>query len=991
MRTELDSAAIAPLLDVGAVVDSPGTAISALDAASRFNLSRDAWHDVASALAKLVNQLPPGSEYRQQALRLGARVPLLSWRSHLRSMAGDPEEPDRGVLNVALAAVHDESAIPWALGQAPRSFAASMEMLATLPIERHLTLQDLPAPPDGADEFELWQAMAQARLGDARALDAILAGQAGELPQFWGNPWSPYNEIARVRPLPPALHQHLLERLDALAAQPEPTETDGVRRMREIIVWGATGVREATGGEPYPREDITHRLGRTRDPALHAADAARALDIRRQLPQAWFSGSAEYGDLDTLKALPAGSSPALVLDTLHEANRRAAALPEGAPAAIIIGNRVVDLIRSLPIDGPEPVADYVKAYLDCDRSPLDSGQFAWILSRDEPGHLIAELTQLAMQASAAGHRETVFSLLAAAADCQMGRDPGPARGAGPGAGDAGVIELIDDLPRQMALPPRHVGGGRSAPEPTDQVRRLIAEATARGKKRETSLLPNAKHSLNVWIAIPQEGDLAADQVFPDQGLPPGELVLLTVHVACEALGLQASQEIKLSMVDRTVPSTVAVFEFRTAGASSLVDIKILVTHRGRPLQEVHFVASVRARPVSADRIRLMTVPLSAHPEPREETTEAQASLEVNGPSLERTGTNRRVDLSQLRPLLDGISEAASRVLAADDAPEALDQETSRQLLIKLARVGTKLKRFLQPLSIDDAATLSMLVDATTEILPLEIAYDADAPREDAVVCQHRAGGSMVGKARMCDNAGADVVCPYGFWGQQRVVARTIRLPEDQAAARRPGLESLSLRPVLYAAATRADDDVPGPIKPTQYLAEQIESLVGAGNVLRVSNWDEWRAAVRDHHPKLLVVLGHTETSSGETILEIGKDSWLHDPDVRSDVLRAEGGAPPLVVLLACSTAVARDPFGGLPAAFTAGGAAAVMATLSKIHGPHGAKAAAAVVQAICEASAGHKETVGGALTIARRRLVEQGLLDGLLLVSHGEIDVSLTQ
>jgi len=543
----------------------------------------------------------------------------------------------------------------------------------------------------------------------------------------------------------------------------------------------------------------------------------------------------------------------------------------------------------------------------------------------------------------------------------------------------------------MALE-RHFAQAAAGPraKPPASLRRLIAEATARGKKRTRSLLPKAKHQLNVWIAIPQQGELAADQVFPDQDLPPEGLVPLTVHASCAALGLHASQEISLSMVDRSAPSTVAVFEFHTGAVGSLVDIKVLVTYCGRPLQEAHLVASVRARPVSADQIRLMTVPLSASPEPREETTEAEASLEVNGANLERSGSDRKVDLSQLRPLADRINEEASRVLAADDAPETLDHAAARKLLISLARVGMKLKRALAPLGLGEAGTLSLLVDTTTDVLPLELAYDADAPDEElAELCEHRPGGKRVGEPTMCSDAGAKVVCPFGFWGQQRVIARTIRLPPDTDASRHPLLAPLDLRPVLYAAATRADDDVKGPLKPTQYLAEELAKIAGAGNLQRVASWGEWRDAVRDQHPQLLVVLGHTETSSGEMILEIGKDSWLKDPDVRADVLQAEGSPSPLVLLLACSTAVARDPFGGLPAAFTAGGAAAVVATLTKMHGPHGARAAAAVVRSICEASAGGGETLGAALKEARRRLVEQGLLDGLLLVSHGEIDVRL--
>ncbi|HRO28166.1 MAG TPA: hypothetical protein PLD19_12125, partial [Luteimonas sp.] len=94
------------------------------------------------------------------------------------------------------------------------------------------------------------------------------------------------------------------------------------------------------------------------------------------------------------------------------------------------------------------------------------------------------------------------------------------------------------------------------------------------------------------------------------------------------------------------------------------------------------------------------------------------------------------------------------------------------------------------------------------------------------------------------------------------------------------------------------------------------------------------------------------------------------------------------ILLACSTAVPRNVFGGLPAAFTGNGAAAVVATLSKLTGPHGAHAAAAVVKAVFDSSTSATR-LGMAMTAVRRRLVDDGLLVGLLLVSHGEIDLPL--
>ena len=126
------------------------------------------------------------------------------------------------------------------------------------------------------------------------------------------------------------------------------------------------------------------------------------------------------------------------------------------------------------------------------------------------------------------------------------------------------------------------------------------------------------------------------------------------------------------------------------------------------------------------------------------------------------------------------------------------------------------------------------------------------------------------------------------------------------------------------------------------------------------------------------------------MLEIGSESFLYSPDVDEEYIRIDQAPPPLVVLLACSTALPHNNcFGGLPAAFAGSGAAAVVATLTKMKGPHGARAAAAIIRAIRAHSGGPGNKLGVAMQAARRQLIEEGLLVGLLIVAHGEIDLPL--
>jgi hypothetical protein len=142
---------------------------------------------------------------------------------------------------------------------------------------------------------------------------------------------------------------------------------------------------------------------------------------------------------------------------------------------------------------------------------------------------------------------------------------------------------------------------------------------------------------------------------------------------------------------------------------------------------------------------------------------------------------------------------------------------------------------------------------------------------------------------------------------------------------------------------------------------------------------------------MLVVLGHTDIVDHETYLEIGRRSHLRQADVDARVVVAEGAPPPLVVLLACASAVDGDPLGPLPASFTDRGAVAVVATLSKLKGPAGARAAASVVDALRGSANGAHASLGSALTRARRSLLAEGLLVGLVLVAHGDVDLELVR
>jgi hypothetical protein len=306
-----------------------------------------------------------------------------------------------------------------------------------------------------------------------------------------------------------------------------------------------------------------------------------------------------------------------------------------------------------------------------------------------------------------------------------------------------------------------------------------------------------------------------------------------------------------------------------------------------------------------------------------------------------------------------------------------------EVLIELARYGAQLRVYTEPLKIGDASVISLTVDPSDPVVPLELVYDGEAPGWDAKLCTAAHG------AGSCRRASAAVVCPYAFWGLTRTIARAIERRDANPNTHKP--RSLDLRPVLYAAADRADDHAPPNEKPSDLLRAALETFAGADSLTQVRTWALWTSSVSSKRPELLVVLGHTETLRDEVNLEIGKGEFLARPEVEARFIGMQGAAPPLVVLIACATAASGDMWAGLPTAFASKGAAAVVATLTKLNGAQGALAAAQVVGALRATTDGQQRLLGAALRTARRDLVSQGLLVGLLLVSHGEIDVQLTK
>ena len=437
MTEMVDVVAVAPLLALAEDTDDPQMRLAALDAASRFPLDEEAWQRYAGVLGKVIRDETPA--LRSAALTLATRVPLLSVREHLRDLTEDLTDPDRDAVARALAQVGDVSQVRNLLAQAEAGDEAAFALLATTPLEDALVSTDqIPTPPPVASgTTRFWHALVLARLGDYGLLDAILAGEEPEPELFWGSPWTAYDAIAAIRPVPDAMHDQLLAIL-ALLGESEQA------RLAQLTVWAVTGIADAEGTPPT----INVPVDAAASPS--AVQVAQAIAVAEQLPEQLFDNALSSEELATLSQLPSERVAGLVIETVIAGNRRMQTAYAGHAGVFIeplLGNEVIDLVDRLPRTDDWPVAALAEQQILTNYPILDDDQMAWVIARDRPERVIRELTRLLNTPRPTHDQLHILQLLRGAGDYYAGRGCSPWRGAGASTGGAPAIgrgPLIDD-------------------------------------------------------------------------------------------------------------------------------------------------------------------------------------------------------------------------------------------------------------------------------------------------------------------------------------------------------------------------------------------------------------------------------------------------------------------------------------------------------------------------------------------------------------------
>lgn len=498
----------------------------------------------------------------------------------------------------------------------------------------------------------------------------------------------------------------------------------------------------------------------------------------------------------------------------------------------------------------------------------------------------------------------------------------------------------------------------------------------------------------VDISVGRQAAIHAGEAFPAVPMPEDvDRIRLTVRFAAHG---KVQEGTILLPRDESRESSAASFELHVPPGARQVSALVVVYLGTEVLQGAVLsgpvVAALADGASSAGAITLDVGAFVKDLVPAS-TSSATASVVADASTAVASspGGTVAIDVSALR---DEVADLAERI---DSGAELLfqgDEEEVERLFRDLALHGRRLRAVVaEQLGADLCAAthLQVVTLSAGAFLPLELVYDGPQPTSRSRLCRHWREAAEAGTCTACSpkpRMRAPRVCPSHFWGLSKVIERHGGLGGRAGAfevrsERREGLMAL---PPLVGAVVGASGRV-GPDDLTAVVTVARQTFKRAR---KASSWSEWSSLVREADPGVLVALPHHEEDASVdpalSCLELGT-SLLPAGGIELRYV-GERRPGPVVVLVGCNTALDRTPIDSFAGEFRAAGASVVVATLGPVIPEEAARAAEAVVRALGDATreAGAATTFGEVMLRARRALVGEGLVLGLLLVANGDAD-----
>jgi len=523
------------------------------------------------------------------------------------------------------------------------------------------------------------------------------------------------------------------------------------------------------------------------------------------------------------------------------------------------------------------------------------------------------------------------------------------------------------------------------------------------------------YKLDVFIAPPDQGSIAADQGFPDQELDwqaKASYPLQVIFAEPDQWPEPLTGSLNLPRKGR---SSTWTFAFRPTKAGAFSG-RITVYYRGRVLQTALLNALVVSQPAEWSNIKdaaplrfAVEVVVRRSLKALNRRRRFDACLVLNHtPKPQGTLTAASEhgafinSLDGILPQLSALNGILSQVALNSKAhSKGLLTNRNAKLLCDLAQEGNVLYRHIvvdyidrSPAAADlrDAEYLQIVSAKPDAIVPLEFIYEYAPPDSGAAVCKNAVKALKTGKCPsgcVPKSSPAPHVCPLGFWGLSKVIERHVHDPglKGESELESDGADPLSGRDALARRGTSllaASKQVPAPSR------SQLQSCVQSswqGTVTPVLKWKEWHDTVQLAQPVLLVALPHAEGTGSKISLEISGDV-IQSIFIDKSYVRGDSKVPPIVLLLGCDVAnvASTEAYVRNIAIFRQAKAAIVLGTIATVLGADAASVASKLVIRLANTAKSSVQRFGEILRQTKREAVAESLMVAMCLVAFGDAD-----
>jgi hypothetical protein len=525
-------------------------------------------------------------------------------------------------------------------------------------------------------------------------------------------------------------------------------------------------------------------------------------------------------------------------------------------------------------------------------------------------------------------------------------------------------------------------------EPAEDDRRLGVDAFLDGRLLEHALIADCKTVIEVSIG--PEG--TADQQLPepvDLDFGVRDLLSLPVRFVHDGFDTQRIMRVRR---DRTTRAAVT-FEATPSGSHFSALIVVYDEDGSTVIEAAALSAAVVAthedRQRSPDTIQLVRVPAAGLAAPRTDTV---GSVVTDGERAVVAAPEFPIRVTPEAAVAGVASVTSTFRTAARNYVATYGAFDITPALVAAAQEGYRLRTRLCLDALRDLDRIQVISFFAQSTFPLELVYDGEPPADDATRCDGWQAALETGTCPSCgDPADTAHICPLRFWGLSKVIEHHVgnttgnipfaarqRFSTDLKPIAAPtstviGASGRVIQALAEAASTDADRDA--------LLADVVAEAEELGVASLVGNWHDWRTAIDEISPKLLVAMPHQGTKGNVPALELGGE--LEATFVEGYV-RKQGEVPgPIVLLLGCDTSTALDLIGSF-ASDMRRYAPVVVATIGKVVAEEAPLVASIVIERLGYAMRRPGVTIGAALLEARRALLAQSRVVGLLLVGHGD-------